>query len=432
MTTQVPPAGAGVTPAAGRTYVLILLTLVYTFNHIDRQILVILLEPIKADLNLDDSQLGLLSGLAFAAFYATLGIPIAMWADRGNRRNIIALALTVWSGMTALSGLAQSYWHLLFARMGVGVGEAGGTPPATSIISDLYGPNERATALGIYTTGIGLGILAGFIIGGFVYEAWGWRAAFFFAGIPGLILALVVRFTLKEPQRGAVESRQAEGDAPTLAETLKFIGGQTSFLFLLAGCCLICISANAFLVFTSSHLQRTYDVGPGDVAMPLGILIGGVGGIGAVVIGRLCDRLSEKDMKWRPWTIGICAALALPFAWLFLQAPSIELAYAWNLVPSFIGLVYASVAYTASQELVGLRMRAFASAFMLFCLTLIGIGGGPTLAGWLSTHFEQAGAATPLKSALEIILVLNALSVIFLYLSGRTYDRDVKRAAAVS
>lgn len=414
---------------ASRAYVLGLLTLVYTFNHIDRQVLVILLEPIKADLKLDDAQLGLLTGLAFAAFYATLGIPMAMWADRGNRRTIISVSLAVWSGMTAISGLAQNFWHLLIARMGVGVGEAGGTPPATSIISDLYAPHERATALGIYTTGIGFGILGGFALGGLVYEAFGWRAAFFIAGIPGLILALLVRFTLKEPQRGAIEQRVDDGDAPSIGETLKFIFGQTSFLLLLAGCCLVCISANAFLVFTSSHLQRTFDVGPGDVSIPLGLLIGGVGGVGAVVVGKVCDRLSARSLAWRPWTIAACSALALPFAWLFLQADSIGLAYAWNVVPSFVGLIYASVAYTAAQELVGLRMRSFASAFMLLCLTLIGIGGGPTFAGWLSVQFSAAGSETPLKSALEIILLLNAASILFLVLSGRYYARDAERAA---
>ncbi|HPE48246.1 MAG TPA: MFS transporter [Hyphomonas sp.] len=428
--TQANALAATVAKPAGRTYVLLLLTLVYTFNHIDRQILVILLEPIKADLKLDDAQLGWLTGLVFAVFYATLGVPIAMWADRGNRRNIIVLALVIWSGMTALSGLAHQYWQLLLARMGVGVGEAGGTPPATSIISDLYAPKERATALGVYTTGIGLGILAGFILGGFVYEAFGWRAAFFVAGIPGLLLAMLVRFTLKEPARGAVETRTDVGEAPPIPETLRFILGQTSYLFLLAGCCLICISSNAFLVFTSSHLQRTFHVGPGDVSIPLGILIGGVGSLGAVVIGRVCDRLSVHDLKWRPWTIAICGALALPFAWMFLQAGTIGTAYAWNIVPSFIGLVYASIAYTASQELVGLRMRAFASAFMLFCLTLIGIGGGPTFAGWLSDHFAAQGEPAPLKKALECILVLNLLSIGFLLLAGRTYARDVERAAA--
>ena len=427
-----PVQASAPTASQSRTYVLIILTLVYTFNHIDRQILVILLEPIKSDLGLSDGQLGLLSGLAFAAFYATLGIPIAMWADRGDRRSIIALALTIWSGMTAISGFAQNFWHLLLARMGVGIGEAGGTPPATSMISDLYAPHERATALGIYTTGIGLGILAGFIMGGYVYEAWGWRVAFFVAGVPGLVLAAIVRFTLKEPARGAVEQRQDDGEAPTLGETLKFIGGQSSFLWLLLGCSLICVSANGFLVFTSSHLQRTYEVGPGDVAAPLGLLIGGVGGVGAVVLGLICDRLSKKNLMWRPLIIAVCAAIALPFAWFFLQAETLMAAYAWNIVPSFIGLVYASIAYTASQELVGLRMRAFAAAFMLLCLTLIGIGGGPTIVGVLSDWLASAGQATPLKAALEIMLVLNAISILALILSARTYARDAERAASVS
>lgn len=414
---------------SGRAWVLAVLTLTYTFNHVDRQILVILLEPIKNELGLQDSQLGMLTGLAFAAFYATLGIPVAIWADRGNRRNIIALALTVWSAMTALCGLAQNFWHLLLARMGVGVGEAGGTPPATSMIADLYPPQERATALGIYTSGIGLGIMAGFALGGYVYEIWGWRAAFFVAGIPGLLLALTVRFAIPEPVRGLADQRKDDGPAPSLGETLKFIFSQSSYLWLLAGCLLICISANAFLVFTSSHLQRTYGLTPGQVSLPLGVLIGGVGSVGAVVMGRVCDMLSKKDLRWRPLIIAICAAVALPFAWMFLRAPTVELAYAWNVVPSFIGLIYASVAYTASQELVKLRMRSFASAFMLFCLTLIGIGCGPWIAGILSDHFAGQGAAHPLARSLEIILAFNLASIFCLLMATKNYRKDAARAA---
>lgn len=412
-----------------RAYVLAILTLVYTFNHIDRQILLILIEPIKVDLGISDGQIGLLTGLGFAAVYATLGIPIAMWADRGNRRNILALALTIWSGMTALSGFAQSFWQLLLARMGVGVGEAGGTPPATSMISDLYAPKERAFALGIYTAGIGLGILAGFMIGGFVYQAYGWRVAFFVAGLPGVLLALLVRFSIREPIRGAVEQRADTGQASTLGETLRFIAGQRSFLWLLAGCSLICVSANAFLAWTPSYLQRSFDVGPADIAIPLGLLIGGIGGLGAVVLGKVCDTLSERSLAWRPLIIACGAILALPFVWMFLQADTINNAYLWNVVPSFIGLIYASVAYTASQELVGLRMRAFSSAFMLFCLTLIGIGGGPTIVGLLSDWMSANGNTNPLKSALELMLILNALSVVCLIISSRTYVRDVERAA---
>ncbi|MFN3912038.1 spinster family MFS transporter [Hyphomonas sp.] len=424
--TSIPTAAPKI---SGRAWVLAVLTLTYTFNHVDRQILVILLEPIKNELGLQDSQLGMLTGLAFAAFYATLGIPVAMWADRGNRRNIIALALTVWSAMTALCGLAQSFWHLLLARMGVGVGEAGGTPPATSMIADLYPPQERATALGIYTSGIGLGIMAGFALGGYVYEIWGWRAAFFVAGIPGLLLALTVRFAIPEPVRGLADQRKDDGPAPSLGETLKFIFSQSSYLWLLAGCLLICISANAFLVFTSSHLQRTYGLTPGQVSLPLGVLIGGVGSVGAVVMGRVCDMLSKKDLRWRPLIIAICAAVALPFAWMFLRAPSVELAYAWNVVPSFIGLIYASVAYTASQELVKLRMRSFASAFMLFCLTLIGIGCGPWIAGILSDHFAGQGAAHPLARSLELILLFNVASIFCLLMATKNYRKDAARAA---
>jgi predicted MFS family arabinose efflux permease len=427
MTPNTLPAAAPKIP--GRAWVLAVLTLTYTFNHVDRQILVILLEPLKNHFQMTDGQIGWLTGLAFAAFYATLGIPVALWADRGNRRNIIALALGVWSLMTALSGVAQTYWQLLLARMGVGVGEAGGTPPATSMIADLYPPQERATALGIYTCGIGFGILAGFALGGYVYELYGWRAAFFIAGVPGLLLALLVRFGVREPVRGLADQRTDDGPAPTLGETMKFLLGQTSYLWLLAGCLLICISANAFLVFTSSHLQRTYALTPGQVALPLGLLIGGVGSLGAVILGRVCDTLSKRDMRWRPAIIALCAAVAIPFAWMFLRAPNVELAYAWNLVPSFIGLIYASVAYTASQELVKLRMRSFASAFMLFCLTLIGIGCGPLIAGLLSDHFTSTGAAQPLARALEIILLFNAASIVCLLMSTRHYRRDVARAA---
>ncbi|MBA4225772.1 MAG: MFS transporter [Hyphomonas sp.] len=427
MTSPAPPQAAP--KISGRAWILAVLTLTYTFNHVDRQILVILLEPIKTELGLRDSQLGMLSGLAFAAFYATLGIPVAMWADRGNRRNIIAIALGLWSAMTALSGLAQNYWHLLLARMGVGVGEAGGTPPATSMIADLYPPQERATALGIYTSGIGIGIMAGFAIGGYVNEIYGWRVAFFVAGIPGLILALIVRFGIREPVRGLADQRKDDGPAPSLGETLKFIFSQSSYLWLMAGCLLICISANAFLVFTSSHLQRTYGLSPGQVSLPLGVLIGGVGSVGAIVLGRVCDTLSKKDLRWRPLIIAICAAIALPFAWMFLRAPTVEMAYVWNIVPSFIGLIYASVAYTASQELVKLRMRSFASAFMLFCLTLIGIGCGPWIAGELSDHFARAGAGQPLARSLEIILLFNASSIACLLMATRSYRKDAARAA---
>jgi len=415
--------------AAGqsRYYVLAILTLVYAFNHVDRQVLVILLEPIRGDLKLEDWHLGLLSGLGFAAVYSTIGIPVALWADRGTRRDIVALSLGVWSFMTVLSGFAQNYWHLLLARMGVGLGEAGGTPPATSMIADLYPPSQRATALGVYTLGIGLGILAGFPLGGYVYELYGWRAAFFVAGAPGLLLAFVVWLTVKEPKRGISEAR-LDAARPTIGQTFKFMLSQPSFMWLLAGCMLICVSANAFLAWTSPLLIRTYQVSVGEVSLALGLLVGGLGGLGAILIGMLCDRLSRRDLRWRPWIILACAVVALPFAWGFLQAGSLQTAYLMNIVPSFVGLIYASIAYTAAQELVGVKMRATASAFTLFCLTLLGIGGGPTLVGFLSSYFASEGPANSLRRSLEIMLLFNAASIACLLMSSLTYRRDAERA----
>lgn len=416
----------------GRAWVLAVLTMVYTFNHLDRQVFITVLEPLKAEMHLSDLVLGLLTGVGFAAVYAILGIPIAYLADRSNRRNIIAFALLFWSAATAACGLANNVVHLFLARMGVGIGEAGGTPPATSMIADLYGPKERAMALGIYTTGIGFGIMLGYIIGAYVYTHFGWRAAFFAAGVPGILLAIVLRFTVREPIRGASEDRKQAVDeqAPSLMETFRFMFGQSSYLFLLLGCLSICVSANAYVAFTASHLIRMYDLAPIDVALPLGLLIGGVGSVGAIVLGFVCDRLSEKDMRWRPWIIAVCSAVALPFAYMFLQAATPMEAYLWNVVPNFVGLIYASIAYTAAQELVKVRMRAFSSAFTLFCLTLIGISGGPAITGFLSDMFAEQGVDAPLKHALEIMLVFNAASIVFLALAGMNYRKDVIRASA--
>ena len=181
-----------------RNYALGILVIVYTFNFIDRNILSILLQSIKTDLNLSDTSLGLLSGFAFAAFYATLGIPIAKYADRGNRRNLISISLAIWSLMTALSGLAQNFLHLLLARIGVGIGEAGCSPPAHSMISDYFPANKRSTALGIYSLGIPFGIMFGLFAGGWIDEMFGWRTAFFIVGVPGILIAILFRFTVNQ------------------------------------------------------------------------------------------------------------------------------------------------------------------------------------------------------------------------------------------
>lgn len=414
----------------GRTYILLLLTLVYAFNHFDRQVLLILQGEIKAEFDLTDGQLGMLSGLFFAAFYSTLGIPAAIWADRGTRKNIISLALAIWSGMTALSGMAQNFFHIALARMGVAIGEAGGTPPATSMIADLYPARERATAMGIYTLGIGLGIMAGFPFGDYVLSQFGWRVAFFAAGVPGLILALLVFLTVKEPLRGASEARRSDEPAPSILQTFTFIGGQWSFIWLLVGCTLICISANAYLAWVPELLSRSFEFAPGERGMALGILIGGFGCAGAIILGMVTDFLSARSLRWRPLMIALCGAVAIPFVYVGLNAETKWAFYLAYIVPSFIGLIYASIAYTAAQELVTVRMRAFAAAFTLLCLTLLGIGLGPTVTGWISDAYAAAGSQTSLRDALLTILLLNGLAIPALLLSARFYTQDVERAAA--
>lgn len=414
-----------------RWYLLAVLTLVYAFNHVDRQVMVILQEPIKLEFGLSDTQLGMLTGFLFAAFYATLGIPFAAWADRGNRRNIITIALTIWSGMTALSGFAQNFWHLALARMGVGIGEAGGTPPATSMISDRFPANERAFALGIYTTGISIGILVGFMLGGIIAERYGWRVGFFVAGVPGLLLALLLMTTVAEPKRGAADAIADTGKAPPLSETIVFFLSQKAMVFMLLGGVFICVSANAFLTGVPLYFIRVHGVALGELGIALGLLLGGVGGIGAIVIGKVCDRLSATDLRWRPWIIVLTTLLALPFAAAFLLVETKMAAYALYAIPSFFGLIYASISYAAMQELAPPRMRAMASAVMLLCLTLIGIGIGPVLVGVLSDAFAEELGTRSIARALLYLLVLNAASVVFYLIAARHYRDDVTRARVI-
>ncbi len=234
-----PSHSSGVTnpyeSARARNYALGLLTLVYAFNFIDRQLLAILQESIKLELSLSDSQLGLLTGFAFAVFYVTAGIPIARWADRANRRNIVAISVGLWSLMTAVSGAVQNYAQLLVARIGVGVGEAGGSPPSHSIISDIFPPNRRATAISFYSTGVNLGILFGFLLGGWLNEYFGWRVAFVVVGVPGLLLAIIVRWTLAEPIRGLTEQRQVSDQQHSFLDVVSLLWSRVSFRHIAMG-----------------------------------------------------------------------------------------------------------------------------------------------------------------------------------------------------
>lgn len=279
---------AGASARGTAWFVLFILTLVYTFNFIDRQILVILQEPIKAELNLSDAQLGLLSGFSFALVYVIAGIPIAWLADRGNRRNIIALSLAVWSGMTAISGLVTSYGQLVAARLGVGLGEAGGSPPAHSLLSDYFPPERRGTALSFYSSGIYLGVLAGFAGGGYIAEVFGWRMAFFIVGVPGIVLALALPALIKEPVRGRFD-KGVSTEKPTLATMLSLLYQQRAFRWIAGGCAFTAFISYGNGNFFPSYLMRSHSMSISEVGFALAAVSGVAGAIGTFGGGVLAD-----------------------------------------------------------------------------------------------------------------------------------------------
>src|SRR6516164_4655761 len=251
------PAKSGISNSY-RNFVLVMLTLVYVFNFVDRQLLVILQESIKKELHLSDTQLGMLSGFTFAIFYVTLGIPIARFADKTNRKNTVAGALGLWSLMTACSGLARNFTQLLLARIGVGVGEAGGSPPAHAMISDYFPPEKRSTALSIYSAGLYLGVLTGFLSGGYLNQQLGWRTAFFVVGTPGLIFALLFFATVKEPRKGATDINIKMSEQPSLREVLKRLYSTKTFVFLSVASALNVFCIYGLINWAPSFLERLH------------------------------------------------------------------------------------------------------------------------------------------------------------------------------
>lgn len=411
-----------------RRYALILLLAVFTSSHIDRQILAILLEPIKHELVLSDTQLGFLSGIAFAIFYATLGIPIAMWADRSNRRNIISLALTIWSGMTVLCGIAANFWQLALARIGVGVGEAGSSPPSHSIIADMYPPAERATAMGTFSVGVNLGLLIGFLVGGWINQWYGWRTAFWVVGAPGLALALLVRYTLREPPRGYAEGLQAiSHEAPSLRTVVTSMWSTPALRHVAAGATLASFVGYGVVLWLPAFLVRSHGLQSGVIGTALAIGFGIFGGIGTYLGGRLADRLGKRDIRWNVWVVGIALLLALPFTLLFYLVRETSIAFTVGVVPALLGGVYLGPSFALNQGLVNVRMRSVASAILLFVLNIIGLGLGPQTVGILSDVFSARYGNESLRYALLTLACVNVWTAAHYFLAGRTLQADLAK-----
>ncbi|MEM7101202.1 MAG: MFS transporter [Pseudomonadota bacterium] len=428
------PSQDGAFSPAYRAYALGLLVVVYIFNFIDRSILGILVEPIKQDLGVSDTMMGFLGGIAFATFYTFLGIPIARLADKGSRRNVLAVCLGLWSLATALCGLAANFFHLLMARIGVAVGEAGGSPPSHSMISDMFPADKRATALGIYALGIPIGTMLGNLGGGWINEAFDWRTAFFVVGLPGVMLAFVVRFTLKEPPRGAAEGiAMQEGDAPPVSEVFKYLWNRRSFrLLALAG------SLHAFVGYGVSYwipamFSRSHGMGTGEMGIAL-FYLGFASIAGTFLGGYFGDKLGKRDVRWYLWLPGLATIISVPFSaivYLYHEA----YAALWVLsVSYFLGAYYLGPTFSLTQGMVGLRMRALASSILLFILNIIGLGLGPQFTGIASDVLNATTdlGADSLRWALVISLIFNVISAGLYWAASTTLKEDLDASAQMS
>ncbi len=415
---------------SARYYAVAVLTLVYTFNFVDRQLLAILQESIKADLSLMDWQLGLLTGFAFALFYVTAGIPIARWADRSNRRNIVALAVGTWSLMTAISGLVQSYTQLLVARVGVGVGEAGGSPPAHSIISDIFPPESRASALAFYSMGVNFGILFGFLAGGWLNEIHGWRTAFMIVGLPGLAVALLVRYTLAEPIRGLSENRQTSDEAQVpFQAVLQLLWSRLSFRHMAMGAALNAFAGYSTSNWTASFFIRSHGMTTGELGTWLAGIMGLGGAIGVFFGGYIAEKLAVKDVRWYMRLPALTGAICLPFMIAIYLVDSAYTALLLSIVPGILFNVYLGNTLAMTHGLVGLRMRALASAILFFILNIIGLGIGPWATGALSDMLASTYGQDSLRYAMLYLLpAAMAWSVVHLFLATSNLEKDLAAA----
>lgn len=413
-----------------RNYVLFLLMVVYIFNFIDRQILVILQESIKAELDLSDKQLGLLSGFTFAVFYVVCGIPIARLADRYNRVNIVSASIAVWSAMTAVSAFVGNFWHLLAARIGVGVGEAGASPPSHSIISDYFPHGERGRALSFYSMGIYIGILIGFLLGGWINQFFGWRTAFLVVGLPGILMAVVVKLTLREPPRGQLDDGD-HADAPDshIVDDLKWLWRLRSFRYAAFAAGFNAFLGYGALNFMPSFAIRIYEVPVGVVGTWLALIAGIAGAAGVYAGGYLSDHLGKRDDRWAYWVPGIgtlaAGLLLLPMMlsgnqyvmWGIYVLVSLSLS-------TFLGPTIAM-----AHALVGPRYRALSSSVLFFVLNIIGLGLGPLTVGAISDALAPTMGVNSIRWAIMSTALAAFIGAGLYFIAARHLRSDLQQGS---
>ncbi len=425
------PPGAA-TGGSYRYYVLIMLMLTYVFNIADRLVMSILIEDIKAEFTLTDTQIGLLAGTAFTAFYVLLGVPAGRLADRTNRKTMVSIAVSLWSLMTALCGLAVGFWTLFLARLGVGVGEAGGNPPAISTITDYFRPEELSRAMGIFSLGAALGPVLGFVAGGLLAEAYGWRMTFIILGLPGVLIGLIIYFTVREPKRGRFYSKAGEGgeiedQQQPFFTTMRSLWQNRLFVRVVLANSITIITGYAFAIWLAPILMRNFEIPVSMVGIYLGIAWTAGGVPGMVLGGHVTDILARKNPKWRAWFCAITVLLALPALTLSLLAGSVFVALA--LYSLGYGLMVAAQGPSISmiQSSVLPTERGTASAFSSLMATLLGYAIAPVLVGLMSDNLAAQYGATSLNYAVIVVTIVSLIpgALCYVWASRSISDRAV-------
>jgi MFS family permease len=420
------PADAAAGPSTRRYYVLALLTVVYALNFLDRTIFNVLIEPIKKEFTLSDTTMGLLAGFGFVLFYSLLGIPIARAADRLNRRNIVALALACWSAMTFLCGMAASVATLALARIGVGIGESAGTPASQSMVADLFDKNERPRALGVFAVGTYLGVFLGYFIGGYVNQHYGWRMAFFSAGLPGIALAAILWMTIAEPTRGAM----AETFAPEpIGPTLGFLASQKTFVIVLIGFCLTTYTNYATAAWIPPFLARVHHLTSVEVGSYAGTFKGLFGMAGTLVGGIVVAQISRRDDRWKLWAPALTSGLAGPVFALCMLTSDFATMVAALAATSFLVGFHLGPIFAIAQTVARPSMRALASAIILLTATCFGQGVGPLAVGMINDALKHDFGADAVRYSLLSAALSTTLGALLFVWAARSIRADIERAA---
>lgn len=420
--------GAAAPSSARRYYALILLTIIYALNFLDRTIFNVLIEPIKKEFALSDTTMGLIAGFGFVLFYSLLGIPIARLADRFNRRNIVAAAFAFWSAMTAFCGMAQSVTTLALARIGVGIGESAGTPASQSIIADLFSKDERPRALGIYAVGTYLGVFLGYFIGGWVNQRYGWRSAFLVAGLPGLVLALTLWLTVSEPPRAQTATEKQARDA--LGPTLAFLASQKSFILVLIGFCLTTYTNYATAAWIPPFLARVHHLSSAQIGTYAGTFKGLSGALGTLVGGLVVSRIARRDDRWKLWAPAITSGLAGPVFAICLLTNSFTIMVAALAAMSFLVGFHLGPIFAIAQTVARSSMRALASAIILLTATCFGQGVGPLGVGIANDALAGTYGPMAVRYSLLSASVTTTLGALLFVWAACFIRSDIERASS--